>query len=406
VTAPTSGGVLRGIRILSFSTGIAAPYAGRILAQCGAEVLKIESRAGGIDSFRFFAEGDDLNASTRFAEMNFGMLSLALNLKHPDGLRLATELVRHSDVVMDNFRANVLEGLGLGYAALKSLKPDIIVMNMPGMGTTGPRSGYGTWGATLNAFAGMTYAWNHPGQPRPIGAQGSYPDYLSAALASAIVAAALHYRRRTGNGLYLDLAQVEVAAYALGVTFLDAAVNDRLPQPEGNASPAAAPSGAFRCKGDDRWCAIAVESDEQWLSLARLLGRPDLADAPHLRSLRGREQHREELDGALASWCEDLEAHDVMARLQGKGIPAGIVQTGEDLATDRQLRHRKFLKTVQQPGIGPITAADVPLRLRVDPIRPPAPAPHLGEHDEHVICGILGYSVSELERLRRDRVVF
>jgi crotonobetainyl-CoA:carnitine CoA-transferase CaiB-like acyl-CoA transferase len=398
-------GPLHGVRVVSFSTGIAAPYAGRILAQCGAEVIKVESRAGGIDSFRYFGDSDDLNSSTRFAEMNFGMRSLTLNLKHVDGVRLARELVERSDVVMDNFRADVLDSLHLGYLDLKAAKPDIIVMKMPGMGTTGPRRAYGTWGATLNAFAGLTYSWNHPGQPKPVGAQGSYPDYLSAALASIVVTAALDYRRRTGAGMFLDLAQVEVAAYALGVTFLDASINDRVPEPEGNASPTGAPAGAFRCLGKERWCALVVETDEQWGRLASLIGNTGLAEDPRLGTARGRRQNEAELDGILSAWFAGLEAPDAAARLQRAGIPAGVVQTGEELATDPQLRHRGFIRSVRQPGIGVIRAPDLPIRLRTTKLSRPQPAPRLGEHSDGILRDILGYAPAEVSRFRREKVV-
>jgi crotonobetainyl-CoA:carnitine CoA-transferase CaiB-like acyl-CoA transferase len=401
----TAGAPLAGVRVLSFSTGIAAPYAGRILAQCGADVIKVESRAGGIDSFRYFGEGTDLNSSTRFAEMNFGMRSLTVNLKHPDGVRLILGLAARSDVVMDNFRADVMDKLGIGAPQLWKVRPDLIVMKMPGMGTSGPRSNYGTWGATLNAFSGMTYMWNHAGQTRPIGAQGSYPDYLSAVMATIVVTAALDRRSRTGQGLFIDLAQVEVAAYALGVTYLDASINGRVPTPEGNSSPTGAPAGAFRCRGRDRWCAIVIETDSQWRALGAMVGRPELATDARFATLAGRRRHGKALEEILVAAFADLEAGEAAQRLQEAGIPAGMVQTGEDLAADPQLRHRNFIRTVDQPGLGPITAADVPLRLPGASLRPPAAAPRLGEHTDEILRDVLGYAEAEIERLRAEEIV-
>ena len=168
---------LSGIRVLSLSTGIAGPNAARMLANYGAEVLKVESRAGGIDAFRSY--GDNPEASPRFVEVNLNTRSLTLNLKHPEGVALLKEVAAHCDVVMDNFRPGVLPRLGLGPQDLHAVKPDLIIVRMPGLGSTGPLAGYGTWGPTLTAYSGLTYLWNHPGQDRPVGSQGVYPDYLT-----------------------------------------------------------------------------------------------------------------------------------------------------------------------------------------------------------------------------------
>jgi len=168
-------GLLRGVRVVTFTAGVAGPNAGRVLAQCGAEVIKVESRQGGIDSFRYFSSEDNLDASPRFIEANLNVLSVQINLKHPQGVQLIKELAARSDVVLDNFRADVLPRLGLGPDDLRQVKPDLIIVKMPGLGCTGPKSWYGTWGSTLTAFSGMTYLWNHPGQSRPVGAQGVYP---------------------------------------------------------------------------------------------------------------------------------------------------------------------------------------------------------------------------------------
>src|SRR5581483_3117044 len=257
-------GFLSGVRVVSFTTSVAGPNAARILAQCGAEVLKIESKHGGLDNFRFFGAGDDLNRAPRFIESNLNVLSVQINLKHETGLRLARELIARSDVVLDKFRPEVMPRLGLGPDDLRGLKPELIVVRMPGLGLWGPKYWYGTWGSTLTAFSGMTWLWNHPGQERPIGAQGVYPDYVCAAMVPACVIAALLRRRATGEGATLELAQVEATAYMLGASFLDAAINGRDPEPAGNDRADAAPHGAYPCRGNDRWCAIAVETDEQW----------------------------------------------------------------------------------------------------------------------------------------------
>jgi benzylsuccinate CoA-transferase BbsF subunit len=401
-------GWLSGVRILSFTTGVAGPNAARVLAQCGAEVIKIESRHGGIDSFRYFASTDeDLDASPRFIEANLNVLSAQLNLKHPLGVRLLRELVAKCDVVMDNFRADVLPRLGLGPDALRQVRPDLIVLKMPGLGCDGPKHRWGTWGSTLTAFSGLTYLWNHPDQERPVGSQTVYPDYVVAALAPAIVIAALLYRRRTGQGLFLDLAQVDATAYMIGVSFLEALVNGREPQPVGNDWPYAAPHNCYPCAPEDdrpdadpprrdRWCAIAVETDAQWKRLCASMGRPELAHDPRFATLAARRAHRAELDALVAAWTRGRRAREVMATLQAAGVPAGVVATGEDLYHDPHLRARGFIADVPHPQLGSLPLPIVPLRLPPGAVEPPRGAALLGEHNAYVFCELLGYSREQL----------
>jgi len=211
--------ILEGVRIISFTTGYAGPFAGRLLAQFGADVIKVESLHGGLDSFRHFAKGKNVDAAPRFIECNMGVRSLTVNLKNPIGVQLIKELAAKSDAVLENFRPRVLERLGLGEKELRKVNPGIIILKMPGMGEKGPKSKYGTWGFNLNSFCGMTYLWNHPGQPRPIGSQGVYPDHVAFIMAPTLMAAALLRRRLTGEGVSIDLAQVEAAAYMLGVNY-------------------------------------------------------------------------------------------------------------------------------------------------------------------------------------------
>ena len=312
-------GFLSGVRIVSFTTGVAGPTAARLLAQCGAEVFKIESTHGGLDNFRFAGAGaqGDVNRAPRFVESNLNVLSVQINLKHPTGVRLARELIARSDVVLDNFRPEVMPRLGLGPDDLRALKAELIVIRMPGLGLSGPKYWYGTWGSTLTAFSGMTHLWNHPGQPRPVGAQGVYPDYVSATLAATAVVGALIQRRATGQGAVLELAQVEATAYMLGVSLLEAAVNGCDPEPVGNDWPYAAPHNCYPCAGEDRWCVVAVETDEQWRALVRILERPELADDSRYATLAARRQHLAELDTIVSAWTRSHEAHGIIASASG-----------------------------------------------------------------------------------------
>jgi benzylsuccinate CoA-transferase BbsF subunit len=394
--------------VVSFTTGVAGPTAARLLAQCGAEVFKIESVHGGLDNFRFAgvsAQGD-VNRAPRFVESNLNVLSVQINLKHPTGVRLAKELIAKSDVVLDNFRPEVMPRLGLGPDDLRALKPELIVIRMPGLGLSGPRYWYGTWGSTLTAFSGMTYLWNHPGQPRPVGAQGVYPDYVSAVLATSSVVAALVRRRATGQGAVLELAQVEATAYMLGVSLLEAAVNGRDPDPAGNDWPYAAPHNCYPCLGEDRWCVIAVETDEQWRALVRILNRPELAEEESgYATLAARRQHLAELDELVSAWTRLQDAHSVMHRLQEAGVPCGVVQSGEDLFHDPHLRERGFIGGVEHPLMGHVPLADVPLHISGGGMDELRSSDMLGGHTEYAICELLGYSREQLESWQREGIL-
>jgi crotonobetainyl-CoA:carnitine CoA-transferase CaiB-like acyl-CoA transferase len=395
---------LSGIRVVSLSTGIAGPNAARMLANYGAEVFKVESAAGGLDAFRSY--GDNPEASPRFIEVNLNTRSITLNLKRPEGVELLKELIARSDVVMDNFRPGVMPRLGLGPEELVALKPDLIVVRMPGLGSTGPLSDYGTWGPTLTAYSGLTYLWNHPGQERPVGSQGVYPDYLTGVMVPVVVTAALLQRRRTGKGTVIDVAQVDLAAYMLGTIFLDALVNGRDAQPVGNESPHMAPHGCYRCAGEDRYCVIAVTTDAQWDALCCAMGQPGLVDDPRFSTFVARRDHREALDAAIAAWTGMLDPFAVMERLQAAGVPAGVVQSGADLANDEQLRARGFLETVSHPILGEMTMAGLPIHFSAGGPEPYRSPPPLGSDNEYVITELLGHSPAELAQWQSDQIVY
>jgi benzylsuccinate CoA-transferase BbsF subunit len=249
------------------------------------------------------------------------------------------------------------------------------------------------------------HLWNHPGQPEPIGYQGVYPDYVAAALTPALVYAALLYRQRTGHGLFLDLAQAEVAAYMIGVSYLESIVNHHEPQPVGNDWPYAAPHNVYPCAGEDRWCAIVVETEAQWRALCGVLGRAALADDPRFATLADRRAHREALDALIADWTRSREPHAVMQTLQAARVPCGVVQYGEDLLEDPQLQYRGAVARVEHPKLGPVPHAAVPLHLSDGGLVAGRYAPAVGEHNDYVYREILGYSAERLAALQQAGVV-
>jgi crotonobetainyl-CoA:carnitine CoA-transferase CaiB-like acyl-CoA transferase len=397
--------ILNGVRILTFTTGYAGPYAGRLLASYGAEVIKIESRKGGLDTFRHYGQHKDIDAAPRFIECNLGVRSLSVNLKHPTGQRLIKELAGKADAILQNFRPRVLDKLGLGDDELRKTNPKLVILKLPGFGSEGPKSGYGTWGFNLTAFSGMTYLWNHPEQDRPIGSQGVYPDHLGFIMGPTLMVAALLNSRRTGKGVTIDLAQIEGTAYTLGTTYLETSISGDDPKPRGNHYGEAAPHGCYRCQGDDRWCVISVRDEEEWRSFCQVIGRPELGSDSRFADRQTRLQHSSVLDTIVQEWTATKSAEEVMTRLQSAGVPAGVVQTGADLLKDPQLRHRNYFAAFPDSLIGPfeIPRSGILFQgMAEEPLRLPN---RFGADNDQIIGEILGYDKATIDGWRSEEVL-
>lgn len=403
--SPDRGLPLSGMRVLSFDHVLAGPYGMTLLAELGAEVIKVESRHGGLDPMRYFGLTQDPNLSPRFLEFNRNKLSITVNLKHPDGAAIIRELARHCDAVMDNFSVRVMPRRGLGYDDLRQAKPDIIVLRMPGLGCTGSKSHYATVGTNITAFTGFTYLWNHPGHVEPpVGSQSVYPDFVSGLLAAVLITSAVLNRDRIGRGAFIDLSQAEATAYMIGPSLM-ASIGSEDPEPLGNTSPAASVQGCYPCKGNDRWCVISVETEAQWRALAQYLGRPDLLQDPRLSSLAARRRHREELDRVIAGWTQDKNPYEVMDLLQAAGVPCGVAQTGKDLVADPHLKERGFLVEQHNPRLGRVTLPGFPLKFANHDLKPDWKFPELGRDNALVFKNLLSYSPERIAQLIRDRVL-
>ena len=397
--------ILKGVRILAFTTGYAGPYAGRLLANYGAEVIKIESRKGGLDTFRHYGQHQDIDAAPRFIECNLGVRSMALNLKHPTGARLIRELAGKADAVLQNFRPRVLDKLGLGDDELRNVNPKLVIVKLPGFGTEGPKSSYGTWGFNLTAFSGMTYLWNHPEQDRPIGSQGVYPDHLGFVMAPTLMVAALLNSRRTGKGVTIDLAQLEGTAATLGVTYLETSVNGDDPRPKGNHYAVAAPHGCYRCQGEDRWCVISARTEAEWRSFCGVIGRQGVESDARFLDLESRIKNRVELDAIVHEWTQARTAEEVMTKLQAASVPSGVVQTGADLLKDAQLRHRNYFASFDDSLIGPfeIPRSGIVFRgMNEEPLRLPN---RFGSDNDQILGDLLGYDKATIEQWRAEEVL-
>jgi crotonobetainyl-CoA:carnitine CoA-transferase CaiB-like acyl-CoA transferase len=401
----TGNGPLEGMRIVSFDHVLAGPYGTTILAELGADVIKVESSKGGMDPFRFFGTGEDPNVSPRFLEFNRNKRSFTVNLKHPKGQPVLHDLIAKADAVLDNYSVDVVGRIGLAYDQLCKVKPDIVNLRMPGLGTTGPKRHFSTVGVNITAFTGLTYLWNHAGVTNPpIGSQTVFPDYVSGVLCAIIIISGVLYRDRQKKGAFIDLAQSEATAFMIGPSLMEAVASGKDPQPIGNASPAAAPHDCYPCKGEDRWCVIAAENEAQWRALAQILG-PDVSGDARFQTLEGRLKHRDDLSQILSRWTESQDAFDVTNRLQQAGVPAGVVQTGEDLNNDPQLKARGFIVEVDNPRLGKVILPNFPLRFERAKLTRRWEFPVLGKDTETVLRDVVGYDAQTIAAHKKDGVL-
>ncbi len=402
--------LLEGVRVADFSWVSAGPRGTRVLADFGAEVIKIES-AGRLDLNRGrppFAPGKrGINASGVFNNINCNKLSVTLNLRHPKACELARRIVAISDIVVDNFNPGVMQKLGLGYDDLVKVKPDIIVITMPVMGQTGPRRQYGGYGMGIEAISGLKYISGFPDE-MPLGTGIAYPDSgPNPRHAMIAVLAALHYRHKTGKGQFIEMSQYESTVCFTGTAILQYTANGSIQGSWGGRRPNAAPHGVYRCRGDDQWCVIAVFTSDEWASLTSAIGNPPWAKESRFATLAGRKQHEDELDRLVQSWTIQRDAREVMERLQSAGVAAGVIQSGKDLLEDdRQLSARQHYVRMEHPEAGRQTVDGVRIKLSQTPGRVLNPAPLLGQHNEYVFKELLGLSAEEYDNLIVEQVIY
>jgi benzylsuccinate CoA-transferase BbsF subunit len=396
LNAARGGGLpLQDVRVVEFTTGIVGPTLGRLLAEFGAESIKVESSKR-LD-FSRGAPPDNVNKGVGFADISRSKKGLRLDVSRPEGRDIALRLIAISDIVVENFSAGVMQRLGLDYPRVAAVNPSIIMISLQGLGATERHSV--TFGQNIPPIVGLTYLWNHRGASKPVGSELFYPDYYAGIHGACAVLAALDHRRRTGQGQYIDAAQAEAAAALLGPYYLQSAVNGRDPEPMGNEATYAAPHGCYRCAGDDSWCVIAVCSEEDWRNLCAVVGDTELARHPKFATGLQRTRHRAELDSLVEAWTERQDAYEVMRRLQAAGVAAGVVQNAAQLAEDPHLRARGFIAQTDHPELGRLLHGGMPLKLSLTPGAVRRHAPLLGEHNDDLLRTLLGLDASEIQRL-------
>jgi benzylsuccinate CoA-transferase BbsF subunit len=349
-----SQGVFEGIKVLDFGWNAVVPVSIRYLAHQGATVVHVETSthpdaSRSVPPYKGGTTG--LNKAPFWTEFNTNKYGLALNMNHPRGLEVAHDLVRWADVVAESYAPGVTPRWKLDYPHVKELNPKVIMLSGTMQGQDGPNSKHPGFGNVLVALSGLTHILGYQ-DGGPVQPYGAYTDWVAARFAAMAIIAALDYRRRTGQGQYLDVSQYESSLLFLTPMLLDYSVNGRVFQRRGNASSVFAPHGAYRCQGKDRWCAIAVTNEEEWGSFCRVLGNPEWTREERFSTFLQRKKNEEELNRKVEEWTLRRTAEEVMKLLQAAGVPAGLAATGEDLFKDPQLKYRNHFTVVDHPEIG------------------------------------------------------
>ncbi|GLZ09219.1 CoA transferase [Actinomadura sp. NBRC 104412] len=408
---PAGEGPLAGIRVIDMTTAWAGPMATRSLAWLGAEVIKIEPPRRP-DGWRGFLTGGPphhypdmdpgdkpYNRNLLFNTQGHDKLSLSLDLKRPGGLDVIRRLAAVSDVLVANFTPGVLDRLGIGHDDLAAINDRIVVVEMPAFGATGPMASHQGMGKTMEAACGMAALLGYGGDEEPVLTGPAILDPIGGLNAAAAVVTALELRARHGAGCHVEVPQTEAAAHWIGEYVLQQVETGRVPAPDGNHVPDAAPHQAFPAAGDDQWVAVAVRGDAEWRTLCRVIDRPDLAADGRFATLGGRLAHQAELEDAVAAWTRTRGKREAARALQAAGVPAAPVNDGTDVATDPGLRACGFLTTVTHPEAGTHVYPGLGFRLDRTPGAVRRPAPLFGQHNREVLAGLLGLTDTEIADL-------
>lgn len=414
----TDGGprrALEGVRILDLSQVAIGPYATLLLASLGAEVIKVESHRRAdvtrgavkpvtqsqLQQYPDHEPGErPYNRTAYFNQRNRGKQGITVDFATEAGKDLLKQLLPKCDVLIENFRASVLDRQGLGWDVLRQIHPTLVYLKLSSQGATGPERDYGSLGSTLEQTGGIASITGYIGG-QPLMTNETYPDPIAAILGVGALIAGLRRARQTGEGQFIDLSQREVSAAILGEAMLDYALNGRVAGPIGNRDPSMAPHGVYPCRDDratpgseqkpDRWIAIAVQNDAQWQGLCRAMGNPEWSCDPRFATVTERWRRQDEIDACLSVWTQEQDHLELTHLLQAHGVPAGAVLDGAELLADPQLAARGWWDRVTPTEVGrPYPFVGMPWRMSGSPYLPLPPAPCLGEHNEAIFRGLLG----------------
>jgi crotonobetainyl-CoA:carnitine CoA-transferase CaiB-like acyl-CoA transferase len=397
------------VRVIDFSMGWAGPICTRSLADLGADVIKIEAIQypdwwRGVDRRPAYIREQMYEKSVRYCIMNRNKRGVTLDLTRPQGLDLAKRLIWDADVVVDNYSVDVLSKLGLGYEVLSKVNPRLVMMSMSAFGAGSIHRDCRAYGSTLEQGSGLPSVVGGPGGP-PVMSHTAFGDAVGGLNGCAAVLTALIHARLTGNGQFIDLAQIECMVPFAAPWIVAHSIDGKAPVKYGNRHPDFVPHGCFRCAGDDNWIVVGVSSDAIWPKLARLLGRPDWAADQALSSAAGRRKIETEIEAAIADWTSARDADQAMSELQAAGVASGVARLPIELLQDRQLHARGFIQEIDRAFIGRHPQPSLPFRETDRPFAIRSAPPTLGEHNHEILGGILGLSDAEIDRLAGEGIL-
>ena len=414
----TRSGPLDNITVLDLSMVWAGPYAIKLIADLGATVIKVEVNSH-LDSVRgqpipvttgggVYANNnpgyDPWNRSGYFNKLNRGKLNLCMNILDPSGRAILYELIARADVVIENFGGGVFDRMGYGYDVIKEIKPDSIFISMPPSGNGGPEAKYVGYGVAIEQLGGFVGRTGYAGDI-PLKSGINYGDPVAGIHAMGYIMTALLHRNRTGRGSYIDLSQREAAICWLGDEVVEYELTGNEPERIGNRDEFMAPSGVYRCKGEDAWVALACGSLQEWQALAQAIGHAELADDDTLATVEGRQARHDEIDGWITEWTNSRDPNVAMAELQAEGVAAGVVADNQRVIEDPHLNARGFYPLVNQKSVGPHVLAGVSWRFSRTPAEIRRAAPQLGQHTDYVLRELLGKSEEEIAVLHASGVL-
>jgi crotonobetainyl-CoA:carnitine CoA-transferase CaiB-like acyl-CoA transferase len=361
-----------------------------MLADFGAEVIKVQSAK--------MSTGIEANTAPYFCAWNRNKRSITLDMDHHEARKIFLKLVKISDIVVENFSPRVMSNWDLDYATLKKSNVKLIMLSMSATGQNGPWKDFVSYGPTLQSLGGLTYLTSYS-QDAPMGLGYAYADMVSGLYGAISILAALRHRDRCGQGQYIDLSEYEAVCTTIGPALIDAGFNHHQIMPTGNHAEhrPAAPYGCYKCSGEDRWCVIAVFTEDEWQSLCGIVGNPAWSKAEKFSSLAGRMKHKEILDRHIGEWTADRTAENVADGLQQAGITAGVVQNAENLANDPQLSARNFFTSLSHPVLGEIKTDSYPFKFKKNRQAAWKASPLLGEANQYVFEELLGMKKATIQ---------
>jgi len=397
---------LEGYRVADFGWVAAAPIIGGLLADMGAEVIKIESRARW-DTSRFTPDNTERNPDKDpwFHCINRGKLSITLNLSKPEAIELSKRLIEKSDVVIENFSPGIMRRYGMDYESLRKLKSDIIMISLSGCGQDGPYSHLVAYGPSLNGLAGLDSMVGYESE-RVLGMQQAFSDFNGPIHGVFAVLAALYHREKTGEGSYIDLAQVEALVSVIGEGIMEYTMNGRVTGTMGNSHPTMVPHNNYRCKGDDKWISIAIKTAEEWQALCQALDNPEWCNDEKFADPYKRFKNRDELDNLITKWTEQHDPNEAMQIMQAKGVAAIPCMDIEDRYLDTHFSERETFVFVNDSDGDPFVVTNTPFKMSRTQTAVQQAAPKMGEHNNYVFGDILGLDYKEISRLEEDKIIY